>query len=83
MDTYGNIDGLMKELIENDLDVWMSGLICALHGGCAADASLFIQGMNSTTSEAAKKKTGIPAGITFANCPPDCGCDNPWAFLSS
>lgn len=81
MDTHGNIEALVKELRENDLDVWMSGLICALHGGCEADSSLFIE---SSSKPSNKAKPTIPLGITFANkdCPPNCGCDNPWAFLS-
>lgn len=87
MDSFENIDALLKEMRENDLDVWMSGLICALHGGCASDSSLFIEGYSNsagTLSTATKAKPGIPIGITFANkdCPPNCGCDNPWAFLS-
>lgn len=84
MDEHGTIDNLLHEFKENDLELWMSGLICALHGGCASDAALFIQSSKKITSSS-KKKPAIPLGITFANkdCPPNCGCDNPWGFLSS
>lgn len=86
----GGIEVLVKELRDRDLDLWMSGLICGLQvETCGADADLFIA-PSKTSHPASKKSSGfgaglnLPAGITFANkdCPPDCGCDNPWAFLS-
>lgn len=86
----GKKDRLIERIRDNDLDLWMSGLICNQTEFCRSDAELFLAPPQGTTSSAAKSD-GRPSntastlsGITFANkdCPPGCGCDNPWAFLS-
>lgn len=84
MDEYGSIDNLINELGKNDLEMWMSGLICGQHGGCASDGALFL-GATDMVGSSGNQKAGIPLGITFANndCPPNCGCDNSWGFMSS
>jgi hypothetical protein len=78
-------ESVFKQLRDHDLDLWMSGLVCALTDSCASDAALFIKSNLTPASKVqSEAKPKVPIGITFANkdCPPGCGCDNPWAFLS-
>lgn len=88
-----SLDALLEQLRENDIEVWMSGLVCGLQQSCKEDVALFVKpiGSNSDNSTATVKSNGssgkavTPAGLTFFNkkdCPPGCGCDNPWAFIS-
>lgn len=80
----GNKDRLIQQMRDNDLDLWMSGLICNQTELCRADAELFLAPLNTPSGDGRVSSTRALPGITFANkdCPPGCGCDNPWAFLS-
>lgn len=81
---FGSFCILMKEdssgqnlkllLKEYDIAEWMSGLVCGVSDSCREEASLFIL----------DKKFAKPAAqtpIDAKDCPPGCGCDNPWPFL--
>jgi hypothetical protein len=71
----------------------MSGLVCGISADCKHDLSLFIKpkasSSSSTTGTAGGKPTNMFGGLLGSgkdkdgnDCPPGCGCDNPWPFLA-
>jgi len=82
-----NMNKLLELLKDNDIELWMSGLICGTNEHCREEMAYFIADTlkSSSTSTKVSTSTKIP-GITFANkdkdCLPGCNCDNPWPFLS-
>lgn len=73
-----NISQILSELKANDLEPWFSGLICGLHDLCKKELNYFIIQKSSNSSS---KNSGLNA-LSDKNCPPGCGCDNPWPFLA-
>lgn len=93
----GNFDTLFEtlsnELRENDIEVWMSGLVCAHNETCQKEVSLFIPAAFLVSANQAStegrgsiikrhKKSSAEMFAINSECPPGCGCDNPWPFLS-
>jgi hypothetical protein len=83
---------LFKEFKENDIEVWMSGLVCGVSEDCKTEAAYFCEvkkhnPASSSSAADAERKEKINSMFSFAmpsadgNCPPGCGCDNPWPFM--
>lgn len=72
---------LYSALQKQDLQMWMSGLVCGLNESCKQEADLICA--NSISGAAAgNSKIAKPAdGLIQDGCLPGCGCDNPWAYL--
>mmetsp|Transcript_20655 Transcript_20655/g.35106 ORF Transcript_20655/g.35106 Transcript_20655/m.35106 type:complete len:250 (+) Transcript_20655:79-828(+) len=85
-----NPDKLFAVFRENDVETWMSGLVCGMSADCKKELAYFIEPkgkIKGATSTASKAKNTTAGLFTFVsnnnpNCPPGCGCDNPWGFLS-
>lgn len=83
---HGNIDTsrLLENLKNNDLETWMSGMVCGLHENCQEDMAKFVKDLtppsNTTSNDATNKRFKTAFGNQ--DCPPGCNCDNPWPFLA-
>lgn len=85
----GDETKLTEELKKYDVANWLSGLVCCRSVICKEEYGVLIPSIDTDTTaaatEAAKalRETFIERAKTDINfCPPDCGCDNPWPFLS-
>lgn len=85
-----NLEKLEEEFKEIDVEVWMSGLICALNDDCIADMKLILPHETPEPNAAASLSyvINVGNGVHAINgrgdgkeCPPGCGCDDPWRFL--
>lgn len=77
----GDMDVIQSRLLEVDCETWMSGLICARSPECAMEYLLVVpDGKVSTSVMVGDANYKRPAN---KDCPPECGCDNPWAFISA
>mmetsp|Transcript_14589 Transcript_14589/g.32753 ORF Transcript_14589/g.32753 Transcript_14589/m.32753 type:complete len:93 (+) Transcript_14589:151-429(+) len=79
---------LFAEFKENDVETWMSGLVCGTTPDCKQELAYFIEQKEksgATGATKAKKKSNLFSFASNNNpdCPPGCDCDNPWPFLSS
>lgn len=95
-DDSDNLDRLQGELKAVDVEVWMSGLICAQSAACAADMKLILpfETVDPNAKAEVSYVTSVQGGAQAINgrlqqmhankqdCPPGCGCDDPWRFLS-
>lgn len=85
-DFGGATPDLINEMKENDVEMWMSGLACCRNAVCKAAYECIIPsppdsdvGAGGSTT---KKKNSYMSGKFYdKNCPPGCGCDNPWPFM--
>jgi hypothetical protein len=83
----GKTDKLRKIFTENDVEIWMSGLICSISSDCIKETVYFLDskgGMKKNDNNVTKNSV-FNFDLTSSskdNCAPGCGCDNPWAFLS-
>ena len=77
---------LGAHLKNNDIEVWMSGLLCGVNENCIDEIPFFVPDYcrDRPTPVYLKKDTDpLYKKLLFdKDCPPGCGCDNPWAFLS-
>lgn len=84
-DKEANAKKFLDILKDNDIELWMSGLICGSKDACKEEMAHFIVDAPTTATSSTKSSKNSP--FTFANkdnkdCPPGCNCDNPWPFLS-
>jgi hypothetical protein len=84
METGGGNIALATIFKENEIEMWMSGLVCNTSLQCNAELSLFLSTVarregNISFTDAVDHS--LQAMKADANCPPDCGCDAPWSFL--
>jgi hypothetical protein len=93
VDSSGNIDtkNFLSAFRENDLETWMSGLVCAMSESCREEMAYFVKDLSggkaaasaaSSTSSAAPVSVFKDTIMSSKDCPPGCNCDNPWPFLS-
>lgn len=68
---------LAAELKKQDVAYYLSGLVCCRSSICAEEFEVLLPSDSSVVKPQLKK------AVDDAFCPPDCGCDNPWPFLSS
>lgn len=81
-------DKLFEEFKANDVEVWMSGLVCGGTAECRQELAYFIENKQHAAgggqSSADKKKVNemfsfaIPSGT---GCPPGCNCEPSWPFM--
>lgn len=81
-------DKLFEEFKANDVEVWMSGLVCGGTAECRQELAYFIENKQhaagTQASSADKKKVNemfsfaIPSGT---GCPPGCNCEPSWPFM--
>lgn len=63
-----------------ELEVWMSGLVCN-NETCVKEFKYIVPDDDNGSGGASMgSSTKLSAN---QECPPGCGCDNPWAFISS
>ena len=75
----GDVEKVLRDLEGNDIAPWMSGLVCGQSELCAREFNMIVpDGPRAKTSSKFKAEIQKKAD----DCPPGCGCDNPWAFLS-
>jgi len=75
----GSLKVLLDTLKEEECETWMSGLICARTPVCAEEYMLLVpEGKVSTASISSSSSSSSSKG---EECPPGCGCDNPWQFV--
>lgn len=80
LETYqllGGADAVLEDMKIHDVAPWMSGLACCRNELCARDFSLLLPDASPITAP----RSIFPTEPS-KDCPPDCGCDNPWPFLS-
>eukprot|EP01031_Cornospumella_fuschlensis_P030674 gene30674-37066_t len=85
-------EALHKHLNQEDVEIWMSGLICYKNPECKADIKLFLPQADQDQSTEAAGSIVSDSGVfviekkphekSDQDCPPGCMCDNPWPFLS-
>ena len=72
-----------KLIIENmkasQVEPWMSGLACGKASDCCYDVDLILSIPASSSLESLA--AGDNSMRSLLDCPPNCGCDNPWAFI--
>lgn len=88
-----NIDTISEQLRKHDIDFWMSGLVCSQNADCVkqidAILNLNLNQDNRNTTNTSSTSMGMGndklskiVKQAREDCPPGCGCDNPWSFLS-
>ena len=77
----GDLDRINGELSKLDIALWMSGLVCSSNDLCkAAYTAISTEDDKSIGSTEQLKAAFAKHNVT--DCPPDCGCDNPWQFMA-
>ena len=91
MDGKANMDAVVAYMKKCDVDSWMSGLVCGINPVCTKEFAIIMdEGTTQKESDGNGSKVGdhlkdkyLGGGMgAREGCPPDCGCDNPWPFLS-
>ena len=81
----GDESNLAATLKKFDVPEWTSGLACCRSAICSEEYELLVPpkdtGDGTTPARTPRVTRNVPLG-TDPFCPPDCGCDNPWPFLS-
>ncbi len=81
-DPAGEKNVMRREFTDNDVEVWMSGLVCGISPECQADLQLFITTAVGGRPANSSSSAFASMSKTDKDCPPGCGCDNPWPFLA-
>ena len=78
-----SMESVLNELQALEIAPWMSGLACCQSPECLAFYNLIVTS-DVSKSLADIKQAMISAGAmtTALECPPGCGCDSPWSFLT-
>ena len=78
---------LEKDLADNDVALWMSGLLCGVSPHCSSEMRMFVPGFKNERVPfflvEQPQLANSQLSQTDKNCLPGCGCDNPWAFISA
>jgi hypothetical protein len=87
----GKPDQLFEEFKHNDVEVWMSGLVCGGTPACQQESAYFIEtknkhatGGNSSGSSGDRKKVNDMFSFAIPDstgCPPGCNCEPTWPFM--
>ncbi len=70
---------------DDDVETWMSGLVCGTNEDCLREFNAMMD--ESRPEVATGPRTAPRFGFGSVettggkDCPPGCGCDNPWPFL--
>ena len=79
----GNKEAVEARLRAVECETWMSGLICARSTECAMEYLLIVPDGKVSTSVMVGDAGYQAVKSKNRDCPPDCGCDNPWAYISA
>ena len=79
----GNKEAVEARLLAADCATWMSGLICARSAECAMEYLLIVPDGKVSTTVMVGDAGYQRVKNKNRDCPPDCGCDNPWAYISA
>ena len=79
-DGRNNPDKLLTLMRNDNIDSWMSGLVCGANENCIKEFDFILSTAAAATKDSSTIFTKLP--VDGKNCLPDCGCDNPWQFLS-
>ena len=77
----GDVKKISRELEKIDIAPWMSGLVCCSNDLCKA-AFNAISAENPTSVGNSDQLNAALAKHNVNDCPPGCGCDNPWQFMA-
>lgn len=66
---------LTRQLEAASLQPWMSGLVCVSTEECLAAFRILTSVDDASTLHISRPAKGE------SECPPNCGCDNPWPFM--
>ena len=77
-----NTERVVEEIRKNDLETWMSGMVCGASEECEMELSYFIKSFDPKQKNEESSKRFKTATMNAKDCPPGCNCDNPWPFLT-
>jgi hypothetical protein len=75
----GDTEVIQADIKKYDIELWMSGLVCCSNEECSNEYK-YLCPEYTTTTHIFKTKNNKYA-TDGLDCPPGCGCDNPWPFL--
>ena len=75
----GDAVAIIENMKKCQIEPWMSGLACSVNKDCS-DITELILSIAPSASISIQSNT-IPRDPK--DCPPGCGCDNPWTFMTS
>lgn len=84
-DLNGDELNLAEELKKYDVPEWTSGLACCRSANCSEEYELLVPPKETADGVTTGMKPRVVRKhklMSDPNCPPNCGCDNPWPFLS-
>lgn len=83
IDNEGNIstEKVIEELRKNDIETWMSGLICSINPNCLEEVNYVLKDPSKKSADEQMTKR-FKSAVEKKDCPPGCNCDNPWPFLA-
>ena len=73
-----DVNKVIENMKKSRIEPWMSGLVCSTNEEC----QIIVEAILDTAPSPAIsiQSNSIPRDPKA--CPPDCGCDNPWAFIA-
>lgn len=77
----GDVEKISRELEKIDIAPWMSGLVCCSNDLCKATFNAITTESGTSIGNSDQLKAAF-AKHNVNDCPPGCGCDNPWQFMA-
>lgn len=75
----GDVVSIIENMKKCQIEPWMSGLACSVNEDCRIVTDLILS-IAPSASISIQSNT-IPRDPK--DCPPGCGCDNPWPFMTA
>ena len=83
MEDLGGSDAKLEEALKAcNVTPWFSGLVCCTSEACLRQYQFVVPPTADEAAAAAQALQSL-AGKLAIECPPGCGCDNPWPFLGT
>jgi hypothetical protein len=83
VEDLGGSEAKLEEALKAcNVTPWFSGLVCCTSEACLRQYQLVVPPTADEAAAAAQALQSL-AGKLAADCPPGCGCDNPWPFLAA
>ncbi len=73
-----NISSIISDMQQYDIETWMSGLTCYESEDCQRQYKYIFPEAEAPAAATRHDKLSM----MMKECPPGCGCDNPWPFIS-
>ncbi len=73
-----NLSSIISDMQQYDIETWMSGLTCYETEDCQRQYKYIFPEADEAPAASRHEKLAS----MMKECPPGCGCDNPWPFLS-